>query len=492
MQQAAQTQPNRSGYDKRSARTRPGIVRDIVDVFDRSQTMASVGARDLLVEQVQAEMNGVPAVPVHAVARLHLAEITQSCARVTGGLAALAVVFAHLTNHSPESVEVSRLADEWQAFEFFYDVDLTALSNGRLNEIKANEVVAEYRLATEGRRTEVPRHCSNAREILNHLAGLNSAADGLPPAVQFLEMITKHLAEVDRQAIADFVDRRRNGWGLSQIVEQPRPDAEGLVAWLIIQIKPVSDGYYLVSHWRQAPTKEWQPVRQSDVEVVRHRLEPLVERLVNDAEVAWADEAATAAIQFILPFELLDEPVETWARESDSEAPSVLILDYPIVVRSLERMQAREWHRSWRNRWKKLVDDPESSRIYAGSPDYSAHRRRVEDDLKSVPEYVSIILANAPGGGGAGEAQLLAALRSGLPLIVWNRHDCSDPAFRTAAEDILSAGADLSLVSKRAREWMLASREADDDGESTSLWQMAVMFDDPTRQLDRPRQGMER
>ncbi|MBC2904397.1 hypothetical protein [Streptomyces cupreus] len=68
----------------------------------------------------------------------------------------------------------------------------------------------------------------------------------------------------------------------------------------------------------------------------------------------WSDLRQPAILGFVLPWELLDEPVEWWSKESDSTSPIPLVLDCPVVVRRLERLQRAAWHRLWRNRWRRL------------------------------------------------------------------------------------------------------------------------------------------
>jgi len=500
-----QTRLDRADGGGRSERTRPAIEREIVDVLDRSETMDSPSARDLLVGQIQDEISVALAVRNQAVARLHLADIVRACSHTAGGLPALAVVFAHLTRDAPEAQEILRLVDEWQGMELFSDADLSAVSSGCLETLTIRQVAGAYRAATQQRRSEVPRHCRNGFELFNHLAGLAASSDGVPPALRFLRLVLDLLPPPERGAVEAFTERWAGGWGLEITVDRLDSPDESTPAFLIIRIMPTPDGQYLVSHWRQGPSRQWRPERQRDVEATRHRLEPIVEKLVDEAEAAWADAASSAQLRFILPFDLLDEPVEAWERESSPKSSTGLIFDYPVTISSLERIQARHWHRAWRNRWKTLTERPASTKVYTADPADGARAASVERDLKLVPEYVAMVLSEAPRAGGVGEEELLAGLSAGLPVIIWHRLDCGDPDFRAAAEHLLGAGADLRLVPDRARQWMLRSMSfTAGDGEpgdggaepsdagSSAAWKMAVIFDDPTRQVDRPEQRMAR
>ncbi|WP_369809081.1 hypothetical protein [Nocardia sp. NRRL S-836] len=63
----------------------------------------------------------------------------------------------------------------------------------------------------------------------------------------------------------------------------------------------------------------------------------------------WAENASSISIEFILPKDLLNLPVEQWLGPADEIAMPIGI-DYPVSLRSLERSWDKEKHRRWRRR----------------------------------------------------------------------------------------------------------------------------------------------
>lgn len=209
----------------------------------------------------------------------------------------------------------------------------------------------------------------------------------------------------------------------------------------MIQFEPdriETDRYYL-SHWRQSDSEGWHPVRGETVHLGREELPGAVERLIEEAEEKWADLRQPVILEFILPWELLNEPVEWWSKESGSEAPTPLVMDYPVVVRSIERLQRAAWHRPWHHKWRQLRERPADSHSHWSSPaEDEAYFFHLERELKEDRHAVCLVLSQPPGDdSGTGRREILAGLRAGVPAMIWHRSDCADPKFRDAIGEIL-------------------------------------------------------
>jgi hypothetical protein len=140
--------------------------------------------------------------------------------------------------------------------------------------------------------------------------------------------------------------------------------------YLMIAAEPdgIDPQRYELSYWRQEDLEAWPPNRISVGVATEADLEDAVGQLIVAAEEQWADQDMRAALEFLFPIDLFGLPVHRWFKESDSRNPRPLIFDYPIVLRSLERMRMRRWHRQWRERWQSLHEDPSANRVY-----YCAH-----------------------------------------------------------------------------------------------------------------------
>lgn len=275
---------------------------------------------------------------------------------------------------------------------------------------------------------------ASAWEAFSYLTDFNAGADGFPPALMFVELVARQVGgEVGTNLTAwnDHQARRlrlqpellaRRAEGISRVSTDSR-------LHLVIVVQP--DGIdpnnrYLLSYWRQDDPAEWPPAHSDTRMVAFDELERRVDDLVVSAERAWSGHSGAVALEFVLPRALLNLPVHRWHKEHDSGDPRPLCLDYPIVVRSLERMRSPHWHRVWHQRWQILMNDPSAARVHYGQPTDTAQRHRI-DAVLSDPRWVLMVLtASPPSQPQAGADELAAALRSGLPALVWHPQASSD------------------------------------------------------------------
>jgi hypothetical protein len=175
---------------------------------------------------------------------------------------------------------------------------------------------------------------------------------------------------------------------------------------------------YVLSVWRQDDADVWPPPRTEIRDVEFDLIELAFDEVVVSAERAWAGQRAAVTLEVLLPRELLQLPIQRWSKEHESGQPQPLCLDYIIRLRSLERMKSTHWHRVWRERWQSMKADPSPSRIHFAN----GHTERVDVALRDQ-DSVAMVLAAAPPprhSEGASIDEFTAALRSGLPVLLWH------------------------------------------------------------------------
>jgi hypothetical protein len=246
---------------------------------------------------------------------------------------------------------------------------------------------------------------------------------------------------------------------------------------------------FLLSHWRQDDPDEWPPARGDVLEVTLDELEYRVDELVVDAERAWSGHGGTVALEFLLPRALLHLPVHRWHKEHDSGMPRPLCVDYPIVVRSLERMRSRHWHRVWHERWRTLMADPSAFRVRYCQPADLSEQHRL-DAILSDPQWTLMVLTAPPSArpaAGPGADELTAALRAGLPALIWHFEASSD-----MLQEIVSwlvEGDGMGDLPARTQATRLAALQASPVPFDINLARdLVVLWDDPRRMvvLDQP------
>jgi hypothetical protein len=468
----------------------------LVGVLERTRLMRGQTSRQLLVEQLQDRLGSFP-LREHPELRLQVAELVRTCSRLTDGLQILVETVEHLEPGTEEVVQLRRLRDEWEAAEVLTEDDWTQL-RPLLENLAPTNLTVLYQRATEHRSPGPPSWCDNAWQAFVHLAGQNAGPDGLPPSMAFLVLLED---QVDAR-IARWI-RRRNGrlatgQGLTPELEDRRAylrrggeQPMDTTAYLVVQVEPHldpggSDDMYALSHFRQWYGADSWHSRRGEPRLARlSDLEHEVELVIEQMEIDWSDRTGTVVVEFVLPWELLNVGVDRWRKETDSSRPIALAMDYPVVVRSLERLRTQRWHRAWHQRWRQLLSAPAHSVVYWSHPSGKDYFTRLESELKADDRVVSLVLSEPPAERGAtGQQEIEAALRAGLPVIIWHRGDCTSAEFREAVTSLVTDGGigQLPLRAKELRHQALRLEPALRDGHIGH--QLTILWDDPERRPD--------
>jgi class 3 adenylate cyclase len=336
---------------------------------------------------------------------------------------------------------------------------------------------------------------ADAWEVFTYLADFNAGGDGFPPALSFLELLARQVGIPLRANLTEWINHQARRLRLVEAL-QARRDRESRIPvdsrlhlLIVVQHDGIDPDRYLLSYWRQDDPDEWPPARGDTILVSLDELEYRVDELVVDSERAWAGHGGTVALEFLLPRALLHLPVHHWHKEHESGDPRPLCLDYPIVVRSLERMRSPHWHRRWHDRWQMLVEAPSPERAYFCGP-ADLHEPHRLDAILNSPQWTLMVLANAPPPHpipGSGTDELTAALRAGLPALIWHFEAPSD-ALREIVPWLVE-GDCMSDLPGRVQAARLAAFQASPAEYDVNIARdLVVLWDDPRRMvaLDQP------
>lgn len=469
------------------------VQTEFVNVLVRTRVVTGQSGRQLLIEQLQERL-GQFALREHSEMRLQMVELVRSCAQLPDGVRVLVDTVEHLEPGTDDVRDLRRLRDEWEAADVLTETDWDQLRPA-LETLHPENLLVLFQRATRHRLPSPPAWCENAWHAFVNLAGQNSGPEGVPPSMAFLSLLEDQVDEqvgrlirlrnrrvATAQGLAGALDQVRAA--LRRGEEQPRDST----AYLVIQVEPRLDpdgpeDLYTLSSYRQWHGGEVLHSRQGEARAVhRHELEREVEQLIEEMETEWSDRTGTVVVEFVLPWELLNAEVEWWRKEINSDRPTVLAMDYPVVVRSLERLRTPRWHRYWRQRWHQLHSEPSSSTVHWSTPSGEDYFTRLETELKGDARIVSLVLSEPPAQlGDTGQQEVMAALRAGLPVIIWHRADCTGEAFRQAVTRLVSDArlAELPTRTKELRQQALLM-EPEDRNDHVGR-HLAVMWDDPAR-----------
>lgn len=213
--------------------------------------------------------------------------------------------------------------------------------------------------------------------------------------------------------------------------------------------------------------------------------------------VDWADLAARlddadqVRVEFLLPWSLLDHPVERWLTDGHAY---LVGHKYPVVVRSLDRLEQPAWHRDWAHRWRSLHrTGPAAARqgigwlsLEAAPPSFAPHGGVLH--LRGRDGEVRAWLDRNPGTHGLGLAfaydaanprralGLREAICEGVPVAVWRRDDGDPAELAHRLAELADLPDDFAVLPARLRIWRRAA--ARDDATDMDN-QLTLLWDDP-------------
>lgn len=199
------------------------------------------------------------------------------------------------------------------------------------------------------------------------------------------------------------------------------------------------------------------------------------------------DEADRVRVEFLLPWSLLGHPVEHWLTDGHEY---LLGHKYPVVVRSLDRLERPSWRRDWTRRWRALqhaalwpscegiawlaLDTTSPSTLDGEVLHVRGRDGEVRAWLDERPETTALGLGLAFAYDPRSPKRALClqeAVCEGVPLIVWRR-DGGDPAelARRASEVAAAQFSELPDLMRRWRRTAARDNTEDMHNHLTLLW----------------------
>lgn len=508
------------------SRGRRRVLGEMVNVLGASAALADARGRHQWRRELSEALDGLELEP-YPTPHQEFFEAVRACGDLPGGLEALLEITGFV---APALIHRLRpLLDEWNAADLYRGRDWSALRQALdvgIPELHA--IVAEVC----GDRFRLPAHCTTAWHTFLHLACRNTRPGGLPPSMELLERLALHadLASSVGELYA-WNDHFAHEWGVVDgddgliatraglaggrtgdvLPRAGRSTVDGLdgeperpVIKLFVKVAPDltpvdakgrrqgrrEARYRLAARVRYAESSWLHQEPEGDPRelVTRSRVPVAVAELLTRMAELWQSRSEEVVLEFFLPTELLNEPVEWWNRNPQlGYANPILSKYHEIFIHSLERVQRRELHHAWRMRWARWKSRPGQADVHwcdAEGRSSDEHLALLDAQIGRRDEVVAMVLSEPPRPrSGVGLRELRLGLDLGVPVLIHHREDSASETFRSVVREGLAEDG-LSKLPERTRQWKSDCAAGGIGSREDPVRDLSVIWDDPELLLD--------
>jgi vWA-MoxR associated protein C-terminal domain/Effector-associated domain 2/vWA-MoxR associated protein middle region 0 len=473
-----------------------GEQQRLVSAFLQIDTMRKRSSRDLYLTLLERELGHHLPLTRHEQDLLDVWQLVETCLTYSGAIHMLVAVLERFHGRSHPMREVRNLVEELLPDPLLDPPErrelgrlLMLLENGDHSSAHQAALPDLYRQAVGpvGPVGPMPaRGTLRIREVIAQLEEVATGADGVPPLLVFMSDLAEYANGADATALREWVTRcgERLGidWARLHRLGRPSARAPQSDAYLVIECRPdgADSSRYLISAWLQVGAGPGTRLQCDEEPVPLNRLHLILEALlINDQRVV-GRHAPDLTVEFVLPRSLLGAPLDQLKITVEGFERS-LGIEYPVVVRSHDRLRRGALHHNWRRKWNWLQGHPAGAGVCWVSQPREADQEWL---FAMLSERSSVCLAMAfpPWGDDLGPAdELWVGLQAGAPIIVWCR-DRRDPVrFISEIRDLLSSDL-MSLPQKVLNLRQEAVRTRTKEPAHDHLgFHLTLVFDDADR-----------
>jgi vWA-MoxR associated protein C-terminal domain/vWA-MoxR associated protein middle region 0/TIR domain len=358
-----------------------------------------------------------------------------------------------------------------------------------IGTIEYDGVLEIYRRAFRSGGLLPPPGEVSLRRALDHLEQMLWTPSFFPPILLFLEHFAMELDTVTAEALRYWIDQVAGRLELDPgLLGRMRSAASSTMTerkYLVIQVKPdgPDPGSYLLSVWLQADGGDGRTLALRDdplsLAQVRDEVDDLLSSPVALGLVGGKEELM---VEFVLPRELVDHEVERW-RFGKPGLSRQLGIEFPVVVRSLERLADQTLHRRWQRNWQELqtLDGQPADEVMCWlRPDGRSSDDLLSELIGSSRPCLAVAYPSASPGHRGEDDGYTAMLLSGTPVAVWSRDRRDPDTFENEIQALLDGTSILALREQTLLLRQNAVRRAGEDG-SPLGHHLTLLWDDPDR-----------
>jgi len=449
--------------------------------------------RDLYVELLSEQLPQPVSFARFEDQRHDVFSLVTACAAQTGALHMLAKIVGEMHPGNLSLGSLDGLLEELLP-EPLLERDERLQMYQLVGRIRCEGVARLYREAVGQLGPSLRASARDLRGVVHELEDMNCPPDGVPPLVRFLEALARQVGGEPASSLRSWCDAvvARLRIPRQQVEALRSPSAAPVVdvavgrdyAVVELQEDGIESDRFLVSIWLQHDSAPAEPVRRDDD---AYRLEDIPNYvdivLCSMFDAIGGGGRGGLVIEFVLPRRLLSHEVDQWTLRANRGFRRRLGIEFPVVVRSLERLRDASMHPHWRRKWAWLranekLPDVDGAVYWVRSVGRPAEALFAE--LLIDPKPVCLAFEEPPPiVQDLGNDELAVGLYAGTPVMIWCRGGRGSGRFRAEMSAQLAGRAlfDLPEITLRLRrEAVRLDQETDHLG-----LQITLLWDDPDR-----------
>jgi hypothetical protein len=459
--------------------------------------MSTIARRDHVIRQVTKDFPWLHSLVRQDPPQADLLEFVTAAHDYPGALHRLLEVLSYLYQGDDRLDDVRQLIHAVEPEDLLHDDERQAVL-ARLAPVDTEVVAAAFHYSTRRTVVEAGLDASEVTAIAARVESFPGSATRLPPFFQFVDYIAHRSPRVTRTGLHEWMDHvgDRLGYTDRSVVDAICRDTENRLVlngryFLVTEVSPdrgAPDRYFLAA-WRQHENEPEEPFYQVDRSLPLEETIETIYELMQD--LAWVVEhtARERVLELILPRSLITEAIDQWL--VDQVLPSPIGTLYPLVLRSLDRLDDLGMHADWQRNWLWLKEHGRTAG-FAAVREVESHDPPAVQALRTAllrdgPPAAVHMLRALPESNHLAPDAYTAAIRGGAPIMIWSRDDTTAADLAEWIRGICNEG----LIDLPQQVFQLRLRAPNDTDAAAVGAHVALVYDDhdriPERYRDRAR-----
>jgi hypothetical protein len=459
----------------------------LTDAFLKIPAMADDAKRDLYVEELAEQFPDILDIRRHDTLRHTVFELVRGCLKMPGALRTFWQIVKEFHPGDGLSAEIDALVAAADPHRLLRDGERTSLL-AALESVDASELHAAYLYTARFRPGRPDVDTSVLATVVPQVESMNQVAGCLHPIFTFADHIAHQGSAEHDRLLHQWIDETaaRLGFEEAAVRELCRTTLSRLPAarrhYLVVKLEPdnLAPNQYFLTVWRQHGDEPEVPIHGDDESVPLPAVAAMFDRLVDTLAEQVGEGIADLIVEIILPRALMTEAVDQWVV---GPVLTELGARYPLVLRSLERLQRVRLHGRWATKWQWLKEHDHSSRTEAiaviSSHSLDDVRVLLAQLLAGEPPAVVVMLTPLPESAELAADGFAAALDGGAPIVLWCREARHIEMFHSEILRFVAAEGSLKLP-QNIRQLRLETMKQPSGSDHVGR-HIAVAFDDYDR-----------